>query len=208
MKSSVEVIREEHVWIGDLLGCLDRVVEEAERTGQLDNTLIFVTADNGSSGEGGLTGSFNETYVLNGLQTPFESNMQHYDEWGGPNTYPHFHAGWALAGNTPFQYFKQIVHRGGQSDALIAHWPDKIKDKGAIRTQYHHIADIAPTILEAAGLPEPPTFSSFLASVSDLCGHALCGSRLPRVSKHLTLTRGSRLFWSLTLALTPSAPPE
>ena len=84
----------------------------SKRTGQLENTLIFVTADNGSSGEGGLTGSFNETYVLNGLQTPFDANMEHYEGWGGPDTYPHFHAGWALAGNTPFQYFKQIVHRG------------------------------------------------------------------------------------------------
>ena len=75
-----------------------------EAQGILDNTLIFVTADNGASGEGGLEGTFNETYVLNGLQTPFEANMSHYEDWGGPTTYPHFPAGWALAGNTPFQY--------------------------------------------------------------------------------------------------------
>ena len=130
---------------------IGRVIEVLERTGQLDNTLIFVTADNGSSGEGGLTGSFNETYVLNGLQTPFEANMQHYDGWGGPDTYPHFHAGWALAGNTPFQYFKQIVHRGGIQDSLVVHWPKGIKAKGEIRPQYHHITDIAPTILDVTG---------------------------------------------------------
>jgi arylsulfatase A-like enzyme len=130
---------------------IGRIIDMLERTGQLDNTLIFVTADNGSSGEGGLAGTFNETYVLNGLQTAFDANMEHYDEWGGPSTYPHFHAGWALAGNTPFQYFKQIVHRGGIQDALVVHWPDGIQAKGEIRQQYHHITDIAPTIMDVTG---------------------------------------------------------
>ena len=82
---------------------IGRVVAELKLLGQYENTLIFVTADNGSSGEGGLTGSFNETYVLNGLQTHCEANMSLYADCGGPSTYPHFHAGWALAGNTPFQ---------------------------------------------------------------------------------------------------------
>ncbi|MDJ0852154.1 MAG: arylsulfatase [Myxococcota bacterium] len=132
---------------------IGRILQVLERTGQLDNTLIFVTADNGSSGEGGLTGSFNETYVLNGLQTPFAANMEHYEGWGGPDTYPHFHAGWALAGNTPFQYFKQIVHRGGIQDALVVHWPKGIEARGEVRSQYHHIIDIAPTILDVTGAP-------------------------------------------------------
>jgi len=131
---------------------IGEMIETLKRTGQFDNTLIFVTSDNGSSGEGGLTGSFNETYVLNGLQTPFEANMANYDEWGGPETYPHFHAGWAMAGNTPFKYFKQIVHRGGIADPLIIHWPSGISGKGEIRNQFHHIIDIAPTILEATGV--------------------------------------------------------
>jgi arylsulfatase len=134
---------------------IGKVIATLERTGQLDNTLIFVTADNGSSGEGGLTGSFNETYVLNGLQTPYDANMEHYDEWGGPNTYPHFHAGWAMAGNTPFQYFKQIVHRGGIQDAMVIHYPNGIdpSNNGEVRQQYHHITDIAPTILDVTGTP-------------------------------------------------------
>ncbi len=132
---------------------IGRVLEMLERTGQLDNTLIFVTSDNGSSGEGGLSGSFNETYVLNGLQTPFEANMRNYEGWGGPDTYPHFHAGWALAGNTPFQYFKQIVHRGGIQDALVVHWPDGIQARGEVRQQYHHITDIAATILDVTNTP-------------------------------------------------------
>ncbi len=131
---------------------IGRVIETLKRTGQYDNTMIFVTSDNGSSGEGGLAGTFNETYVLNGLQTPFEANNSHYDDWGGPNTYPHFHAGWAMAGNTPFKYFKQIVHNGGIADALVVSWPNGIKAKGEIRNQNHHIIDIAPTILDVTGV--------------------------------------------------------
>ena len=137
---------------------IGRVVKELERIGELDNTLIFITADNGASGEGGLAGTFNETYVLNGLQTPLEANLRHYTDWGRENTYVHYHAGWAMAGNTPFRYFKQSEHRGGQHDALVVHWPKGIKAKGEIRGQYHHIADIAPTILEAAGISVPETY--------------------------------------------------
>ncbi|NIV49248.1 MAG: sulfatase-like hydrolase/transferase, partial [Gammaproteobacteria bacterium] len=72
------------------------------------------------------------------------------DDWGRENTYPHYHAGWAMAGNTPFRYFKQSEHRGGQHDALVVHWPNGIEAKGEVRSQYHHITDIAPTIMEAA----------------------------------------------------------
>ena len=132
---------------------IGRMIEALKRTGQYDNTIIFVTADNGSSGEGGLAGTFNETYVLNGLQTPFEANLSHYDDWGGPNTYPHFHAGWAMAGNTPFKYFKQIVHNGGIADAMVISWPKGIKSKGEVRNQYHHITDIGATILDVTGTP-------------------------------------------------------
>ena len=137
---------------------IGRIVDELERIGELDNTLIFVTADNGASGEGGLAGTFNETYVLNGLQTPFEASMRYLDTWGDATTYPHYHAGWAMAGNTPFPYFKQSSHRGGQHDGLVVHWPNGIKAKGEIRSQYHHIADIAPTILEAAHVTAPKTY--------------------------------------------------
>jgi len=130
---------------------IGRMIDALKRTGQYDNTLIFVTSDNGSSGEGGLAGTFNETYVLNGLQTPFDANMSHYEDWGGPNTYPHFHAGWAMAGNTPFKYFKQQVHNGGIADALVITWPKGIKSKGEVRNQYHHITDIGATILDVTG---------------------------------------------------------
>ncbi len=137
---------------------IGRVVDTLERIGELDNTLIFVTADNGASGEGGLAGTFNETYVLNGLQTPFDANLRHYERWGETTTYPHYHAGWAMAGNTPFRYFKQSEHRGGQHDAMVVHWPDRIGARGEIRDQYHHITDVAPTILEAAGIAVPDSY--------------------------------------------------
>ncbi len=132
---------------------IGRIIATMERTGQLDNTIIFVTSDNGSSGEGGLEGSHNEMFVLNGIGlTPHEENMKFYDQWGTAETDNHYHAGWAAAGNTPFKYFKQTVHNGGSTDALIVHWPKGIKDKGAIRTQYHHIIDIIPTIMDVSGV--------------------------------------------------------
>ena len=134
---------------------IGRIVDTLARTGVLENTIIIVTSDNGASGEGGLVGTFNETYVLNGLQTPFEANRRHQDNWGDPDTYPHYHAGWAMAGNTPFPYFKQSVHRGGIQDPMVVHWPAGIASKGEVRQQYHHISDIAPTILDVTRIDMP-----------------------------------------------------
>jgi len=152
----MEVFASQLEWVDMQIG---RVVAELDRIGELENTLIFVTADNGASGEGGLAGTFNETYVLNGLQTPLEANLRNLEEWGTATTYPHYHAGWAMAGNTPFRYFKQSEHRGGQHDAMVVHWPNGIKAKGEIRNQYHHISDVAPTILEAAGVAVPEEYN-------------------------------------------------
>jgi arylsulfatase len=151
----MEVFAAQLEWCDHQIG---RVVETLERIGELDNTLIFVTSDNGASGEGGLAGTFNETYVLNGLQTPFDANLRHLEDWGRANTYPHYHAGWAMAGNTPFRYFKQSEHRGGQHDPLVVHWPAGIRARGEIRGQYHHISDVAPTIMEAVGIAFPETY--------------------------------------------------
>jgi len=130
---------------------IGRIVAALKRTGQYDNTLIMLTSDNGASGEGGLNGSFNESRVANSMQTSFEDNIKHYDDWGGPDTYPHYHAGWAMAGNTPFKYTKQIVHNGGIADPLIVTWPKGIKSKGEVRGQFGYITDIMPTALEATG---------------------------------------------------------
>ena len=135
---------------------IGRMIAALKRTGQYDNTLIMVTSDNGASGEGGLNGTFNESRVLNAQQTTLEENMKHYAEWGGPDTYPHYHAGWAMAGNTPFKYCKQIVHNGGVSDPLIITWPKGIKAKGEVRNQYGFITDLMATALQVTGTPFLP----------------------------------------------------
>lgn len=125
-----------------------RMVDMLKRTGQLNNTLILITSDNGASGEGGLTGAHVASYMQNGLQTPLDANMAKYEGWGGPSTEPNYHAGWAWAGNTPFKYFKQSVHNGGVQVPMIIHWPAGIRAKGEVRSQYHHIVDVAPTVFD------------------------------------------------------------
>jgi len=138
-----------------------RLVQAMEEMGEMDNTLFFyIAGDNGSSAEGGPDGTYNELLALNGIVSDIASQIQHIDEWGGPNTFPHFAVGWALAGNTPFQWTKQVaLHFGGTRNGMVIHWPDRIKAKGEVRSQFHHVIDIAPTILEAAGLPEPKSVS-------------------------------------------------
>jgi len=134
-----------------------RLVDAIEAMGEMDNTLfIYIFGDNGSSAEGGLTGTFNETTALNGIPVTVEDQLDDMDAWGGPSSYPHFQAGWAVATNTPFQWTKQVAsHYGGTRNPLVVHWPDGIKSKGEIRAQWHHVTDIAPTVMEAAGLPFP-----------------------------------------------------
>jgi arylsulfatase len=135
---------------------IGRIVASLERTGMLENTLILLTSDNGASAEGGLEGTHNEMLVLNGIaRTAMEENEKFFDQWGTGETNNHFHAGWAMAGNTPFRYFKQTSHNGGTADPLIVHWPKGIAAKGELRSQYHHIIDVMPTILDVVGI-EPP----------------------------------------------------
>ncbi len=134
-----------------------RLVDAIDEMGELDNTLfLYVFGDNGSSAEGGLTGTFNETTALNGIPVSVEDQLDDMDAWGGPSSYPHFQAGWAVATNTPFQWTKQVAsHYGGTRNPLVVHWPDGIDAKDEVRSQWHHVTDIAPTIMEAAGLPFP-----------------------------------------------------
>jgi arylsulfatase len=128
-----------------------------QQTGQLDNTLIFlIYGDNGTSAEGGRNGMFSEMTYFNGVQERVEDMLKHLDKWGGPETYPHMAAGWAVAFDTPYQWTKQVASdHGGTKVGMAIHWPKGIEAKGELRTQFHHVIDVAPTILEAAGLPEP-----------------------------------------------------
>jgi arylsulfatase len=136
---------------------IGRLIQAIEATGQLDNTLVFyIVGDNGASAEGGMVGLFNEYTYFNGQHETVQDILKHYDELGGPTTYPHYAAGWAVAGDTPFAWTKQIASSyGGTRNGMAIHWPKGIKAKGELRSQWHHVIDIAPTILEAAGLPEP-----------------------------------------------------
>ncbi len=136
---------------------IGRVVEAIGETGQLDNTLIFfVYGDNGTSAEGGRNGMFSEMTYFNGVQEKVADMLKKIDKWGGPETYPHMAAGWAVAFDTPYQWTKQVASdHGGTKVGMAIHWPEKIKARGEMRGQFHHVIDVAPTILEAAGLPEP-----------------------------------------------------
>jgi arylsulfatase A-like enzyme len=138
---------------------IGRLVKAVEDMGQLDNTLIFyIVGDNGASAEGGMNGLFNEMTYFNGVNETVQDVLRHYDELGGPNTFGHYAAGWAVAGDTPFAWTKQVASNyGGTRNGMVIHWPKGFKAKGELRSQWHHVIDVAPTILEAAGLPEPKT---------------------------------------------------
>lgn len=136
---------------------IGRLFDALRETGQYDNTLIFyVLGDNGSSPEGSMNGLSNEMTFYNGVEETVPEMLKKYDEWGGPNTYPHFAAGWAIAGNSPFMWGKQTAgNYGGTRNGMVVSWPKGIKANNQIRSQWHHVIDVAPTILAAAGLPEP-----------------------------------------------------
>lgn len=136
---------------------IGRVIDAIDSTGQLDNTLVFyIAGDNGTSGEGGQNGMFNEYTYFNGVPEKVEDMLKVMDKWGGPETYPHMAAGWAMALDAPFGWMKQVASDfGGTRNGMVVHWPKRIKAAGGIRSQFSHVIDVAPTILEAAGLPEP-----------------------------------------------------
>lgn len=134
-----------------------RVIDAVRDVGQSDNTLIlWQIGDNGASMEGTLNGVFNEMTSLNGQPEDTSYVLKHIDEISGPKSYNHFPVGWAWAMNTPFQWGKQVAsHFGGTRNPLAISWPSRIKDKGTLRTQFHHVIDVVPTVLEAAGVSEP-----------------------------------------------------
>ncbi|WP_230292582.1 arylsulfatase [Croceicoccus sp. Ery5] len=141
-----------------------RVVDAIEDLGEMDNTLvIYILGDNGSSGEGSLVGTPNELMSLNGRQPSIEESIGFKDRWGLPGTSPHYAVGWAWAGDTPFQWTKQVAsHFGGTRNSMIVSWPDRIKDKGAIRSQFHHVIDIMPTLMEVVGIKEAKEVNGYI----------------------------------------------
>ncbi|MDX2430508.1 MAG: arylsulfatase [Bacteroides sp.] len=135
-----------------------RMVGAIEEIGELDNTLfIYIMGDNGSSAEGGMNGTYNELLSLNGIfgVETVENMLEKKDTWGGPESFPHMAAGWAVATDVPFSWTKQIAGDfGGTRNSMVMHWPNGFKAKGEMRSQWHHVNDIGATVLEAAKLPE------------------------------------------------------
>jgi arylsulfatase len=132
-------------------------VAALEERGELDNTLfLYIVGDNGSSAEGGMTGLFNENTYFNGVAETLEMQLSRIDKLGTEETYNHFAAGWAVAGNTPFTWTKQIASNfGGTRNGMVLHWPAGIKSKNEVRSQFHHVIDVAPTVYESVGVPAP-----------------------------------------------------
>jgi arylsulfatase len=145
-----------------------RLIDAIDDLGVLDDTLVYyIVGDNGASAEGTMNGAFNEMANFNGmaaLETP-EFMLSKMDEFGSPASYNHYAVGWAWAMNTPFQWTKQVAsHWGGTRNGTIVHWPNGIEEQGGLRSQFTHVIDIAPTVLEAAGLPEPAMVNGVMQS--------------------------------------------
>jgi arylsulfatase len=137
---------------------IGRVIQAVEDIGKLDTTLIiYISGDNGASAEGSPIGTPNEVAAFNGIAVPVADQLQSfYDVWGSDKTYPHMAVGWTWAFDTPFKWTKQVAsHFGGTRQGMAIAWPNRIKDAGGLRHQFHHMIDIVPTILEVTGIPAP-----------------------------------------------------
>lgn len=139
-----------------------RILDELQKLGKLDNTIILFASDNGASGEGGVDGNFSEVRNLNGVRPGFQENLAQIDAWGGPGTTPNYATAWAIAANTPFRYVKQSTYEGGTRVPMILSWPKAMAQAGGVRDQYHHVIDIGPTVLEAAGIAPPDCVDGFV----------------------------------------------
>ena len=140
---------------------IGRVIEEVGRQGKLDNTLIiYIEGDNGTSAEGSTIGTAFDLAAIQAINMPVEDQLKYYDVWGGPMTQPHMSVAWSWAFDTPFKWTKQIAsHFGGTRQGMVMSWPGHITDPGGVRSQFHHVIDIVPTILEATGIEAPQTFN-------------------------------------------------
>ena len=136
---------------------IGRVIQAIEDLGKLDNTLIiYISGDNGCSAEGSTLGTPNEIAAIEGVNIPVAEQLKFYDAWGSEQTTPHMAVGWTWAFDTPFKWTKQVAsHFGGTRQGMVVSWPGHIKDTGALRSQFHHLIDIVPTLLEATGVQAP-----------------------------------------------------
>jgi arylsulfatase len=179
---------------------IGRMLKAIEDLGQADDTLVFyIAGDNGTSGEGGAHGMFNEYTYFNGVQEKVSDMVALIDKWGGPETYPHMAAGWSVALNAPFGWMKQVASDfGGTRNGMVVHWPKGVRTKGEIRTQFAHVIDVAPTILRAAGLPEPKSVNGTkqvpMAGASLVPTFDDAKAKSPRVTQYFEIA-GNRAIW-------------
>jgi arylsulfatase len=134
---------------------LGRLLDYLREQGQLDNTIVMVISDNGASAEGGPTGTTNEAQFFNNAQETLEESLAVIDEIGGPAHFNHYPWGWTFAGNTPFRRWKRETYRGGSTDPFIVSWPAGLQTRGEVRSQYAHIIDMVPTVLDLLGMQAP-----------------------------------------------------
>jgi arylsulfatase len=196
---------------------IGRVIQEVQDQGKLDNTLIiYICGDNGSSPEGTLSGTFNQLTAYNGiLKAPEALQMLHYNDWGSDKTYPHMSVGWAWAFDTPFKWTKQVAsHFGGTRQGLAISWPGHIRDVGSIRTQFHHVIDIVPTILEVAGIQGPTTVNGIAqrpiegVSMAYTFDQANANAPSTRTTQYFEMAANRAIYHDGWIAATtPFAPP-
>ena len=181
---------------------IGRFKKSLEDIGELDNTLfIYIAGDNGTSAEGGFVGMYNEMTYFNGVAEKVEDLIPLIDKWGGPETFPHMAAGWAVAFDAPFSWTKQVASDfGGTRNGVVIHWPKGIQDKGGLRSQFSHVIDIAPTILEAAGLPNPRASTARRRRPSkERVWSTLSTTRRRRSVTRLSISRCSAIAVSTTM---------
>jgi arylsulfatase A-like enzyme len=136
---------------------IGRLLDYLKETGEFENTIVMLVSDNGASAEGGVTGTTNELQFFNNAPESLEDSLEVIDEIGGPSTFNHYPWGWTWAGNTPYRRWKRETYRGGATDPFLVHWPKGIKSRGEVRSQYGHIIDMVPTVLELLGIEAPAT---------------------------------------------------
>ena len=183
-----------------------RLFDTLDELGELDDTLIYlIIGDNGASAEGTPNGTFNEIISLNGAAA-FETTefmAARIDQFGSPAAYNHYAVGWAHAMNTPYQWTKQVAsHFGGTRNGTIVHWPNGFEAKGEIRNQFHHVIDVAATMLQVAGLPEPAFVNGIQQIPYHGVSHALC---LRPVRRRRSAVKPSTSRWPATEASTTRA---
>jgi arylsulfatase len=190
-----------------------RVLDYVQTLPDAQNTLIiYIVGDNGSSAEGGLDGTLNENAFFNAYQMNYRDMLAHIDEIGTEKHFNHFPAEWAWAMDTPFQWTKQVAsHLGGTRNPMIVKWPDKIKDRKALRPQFTHVIDIAPTILDAAGIAEPRSVNG--TTQTPIEGHSFLATLTDKNAKELRTSQYFEIFanramykdgwWAASLSFEP-----